>query len=83
MSGWWERFGRWVLGLIWATVGAVFPTVVVAIDSWARYSDPVDWTLLKRVAISGALTGAAGYYRSHRVYLDGLFTPAPEDDTTK
>jgi len=80
MAEWWKKFGMWVLGFIWSIIGGGVPALLDALDDFTHYDNPLDWRHLSRLFLAGALLGASGYYRSHKAYLEGLFTKVPEDE---
>ena len=79
MAEFWLKFGRWFLGLLWSVIGGGVPAFLDALDDWTHYEGSLDWPHLTRLFVGGALLGAGGYWRSHKVYLQGLFAQVPED----
>ena len=66
---WQQSLRFFCIGALWAMLTATLPVVWAAYHNWKNYADPIDWDLLRDIAVASAVPALVSYGKAHRNLL--------------
>lgn len=81
---WAQSLRFFLIGATWSVVNALPPVAWAVWHNYQNYTDPVDWSLIKGMALAAVGPALTAYWLSHRnlLKLPPWFTIPPEFQPT-